>query len=322
MTAGRYMLALALLAAASLLCLCLGTVTMSPAEVLGHLFGSGGGMEQRILLGIRLPRLLMALSVGASLSVSGVIFQAVLKNPLADPYITGVSGGAAFGAALAALLSTGFLPTALAAFVGSLAAVFAVYFLARARGLGSTSMVLSGVALSFMLSSGVLLLFSVLRSEEVHRVLLWLMGDLSIARYGLIARMGIFLAVLLAGAMLYHRQMDIISFGEEFASALGVRRGDVFALFWIGAMLAAVPVALAGVIGFVGLVVPHLARHFFGPRHLHLLPAAALGGGIMLALADAAGRVLAPPYEIPAGVITGFFGGIFFLIILVRRGGE
>ena len=183
-------------------------------------------------------------------------------------------------------------------------------------------MVLTGVALSFMLSSGVLLLFSVLRSEEVHRVLLWLMGDLSIARYGLIARMGIFLAVLLAGAMLYHRQMDIISFGEEFASSLGVRRGDVFALFWLGAMLAAVPVALAGVIGFVGLVVPHLARHFFGPRHLHLVPASALGGGMMLALADAAGRVLAPPYEIPAGVITGFFGGIFFLIILIRRGGE
>lgn len=111
MTAGRYILAVLLLAAVSLLCLCLGTVVLSPAEVMGILFGGGGGTEAGILLGIRLPRLLMALAVGASLSVSGVIFQAVLKNPLADPYITGVSGGAAFGAALAALLSASFFPT-------------------------------------------------------------------------------------------------------------------------------------------------------------------------------------------------------------------
>lgn len=322
MTAGRYMLAAALLVAVSFICLCLGTVVLSPAEVLGILFGGGGVTDQGILLGLRIPRLLMALAVGASLAVSGAIFQAVLKNPLADPYITGVSSGAAFGAALAALLSASFFPLTLAAFCGSLAAVCAVYLISRLKGLGSTSMILSGVALSFMLSSGVLLLFSILRSEEVHRVLLWLMGDLSVARYGLIARMGVFLAALMAMTMAYHRQMDIISFGEEFASSLGVTRRDIFALFWLGAMLAAVPVALAGTIGFVGLVVPHLARFFFGPRHLHLVPAAALGGGMMLALADAVGRVLAPPYEIPAGIITGFFGGMFFLVVLMRRGGE
>ncbi len=320
MTAARYMLALALLAAVSLACLCLGTVMLSPAEVLSTLLGGGEELARSIVLGLRLPRLLMALAVGASLSASGVVFQAVLKNPLADPYITGVSGGAAFGAALAALLSASFLPVTLAAFCGSLGAVFAVYLMSRLRGLGSTSMILAGVALSFMLSSGVLLLFSVLRSDEVHRVLLWLMGDLSVARYGTVARMGPFLLTLMAAALFFHRQMDAVSFGEEFASSMGVRRGDVFALFWLGAMLAAVPVAMAGVIGFVGLVVPHLARNFFGPRHLHLLPASALGGGMMLALADAAGRVLAPPYEIPAGVITGFFGGIFFLIVLIRRG--
>ncbi len=321
MTAGRYILAIVLLAAVSLLCLCLGTVVLSPAEVFTVFFGGGSGTEGGILLGIRLPRLLMALTVGASLSVSGVVFQAVLKNPLADPYITGVSGGAAFGAALAALITSSFFPAAIAAFLGSLAAVLTVYLISRLRGLGSTSMVLSGVALSFMLSSGVLLLFSILRSEEVHRVLLWLMGDLSVARYGLVARMGAFLAALIGLTILYHRQMDIISFGEEFASSLGVTRRDVFALFWIGAMLAAVPVALAGVIGFVGLVVPHLARFFFGPRHAHLVPSAALGGAMLLALADAVGRTMAPPYEIPAGVITGFFGGIFFLIVLIRRGG-
>ncbi len=320
MTALRYILAVALTAAAALLCLSVGSVSVSPLDVLGALSGNGEGMEQSILLGIRLPRVLMALAVGASLSVSGVIFQAVLKNPLADPYITGVSGGAALGAAIAALVSTAFMPTALAAFLGSLGAVFIVYGVTRLRGLGGNSMILAGVALSFMLSSGVLLLFSVLRSQEVHRVLLWLMGDLSIARYAMALRMGLFLLSMCALAMLYHRQMDILSFGEEFADSLGVTRRDMLSLFWLAAMLAAVPVALAGVIGFVGLVVPHIMRHFFGPLHLRLIPAAALGGGIMLMAADALGRAIVPPYEIPAGVITGFFGGIFFLIVLVRKG--
>lgn len=318
-TAMRFFAVVFLLLGVAFICLSVGSVAVSPQDVLRAFTGPEGGAAD-IVRYVRLPRLLLSIAVGASLALSGVVFQAVLKNPLADPFLTGVSGGAAFGAAVATIISANFFYISFAAFLGSLFAVSAVYVLSRLRGFGRTSMVLAGLAISFVLSSGVLLLFSLLRSDEVHRVLMWLMGDLSSARFGMAFSVAAFSAVMFVLLLFYHRRLDIIAFGDAFAHSLGVTRSDVFALFWLASLLAAVPVALAGVIGFVGLAVPHIARFFFGPRHRALLPASALFGAMLLALADALGRSIAPPYEVPAGVLLGFFGGLFFLILLLRGG--
>jgi iron complex transport system permease protein len=315
----RFFVLVVLFSAVIVVSLSIGSVMVPPATVLGSLFGSDGMMADVVRF-VRLPRLLLACAIGASLALSGVVFQAVLKNPLADPYIMGVSGGAAFGAAVATIGSGGIRPVSFSAFLGSLCAVSVVYLLSRLKGFGRTAMVLAGLAMSFVLSSAVLLLFSLLRSEEVHRVLMWLMGDLSSARFGMSLSMLVFAGMMLFLLMVFHRRLDIIAFGDEFAHSLGVGRGDLFALFWIGSLLAAFPVAVAGIIGFVGLVVPHIARFFFGPRHLLLIPSSALCGAMLLSLADAIGKSIAPPYEVPAGVILGFLGGLFFLVLLVRGG--
>lgn len=318
-TAIRFFAAILLMFAVCVVCLSVGSVAVSPLDVIRAFTGPEGGAAD-IVRYVRLPRLLLCFAVGASLALSGAIFQAVLKNPLADPFLTGVSGGAAFGAAVAIIISTNFFFVSVFAFLGSLFAVSTVYVLSRLRGFGRTSMVLAGLAISFVLSSGVLLLFSLLRSDEVHRVLMWLMGDLSSARFGITFSVAAFSSAMFVLLLFYHRRLDIIAFGDAFAHSLGVARTDVFMLFWLGALLAAFPVAVAGVIGFVGLVVPHIARFFFGPRHLSLLPASYLFGAMLLALADALGRSIAPPYEVPAGVLLGFFGGLFFLILLLKRG--
>lgn len=304
-----------------LLCVSAGSTFISPLRIPEILAGGPGSVEYRILADLRIPRILMALVVGASLSVSGVLFQAVLKNPLADPYTTGVSGGAAVGATVAIAFSMSYFLVALLAFGGSLFAVSFVYAVSRYRGLSGTALVLAGIALSVLLSSAVLLVFAFSRAEYVHKALLWLMGDLSIARYAVVLRMAV-VSLLLAGlSFLYRRHLNVISFGDEFAHGLGVSRGDIVNIFWIASLLAAISVSLAGVIGFVGLLVPHVMRFLFGPDHNRLIPASALGGAVFLMAADTLGRMLVPPYDIPAGIITGFAGGLFFLVLVIRKGG-
>ncbi len=303
-----------------LLCLSLGSRFISPLRLTEYFSGNGAGLDLQILFHLRLPRLLTALLIGSSLSVSGAIFQAVLKNPLSDPYTTGVSGGAALGATLAVVFSLGPLFLTLFSFAGSLAAVLIVFGISRLRGFGGSTLILAGIALSFVLSSGVLLIFAFTKAQEVHKALLWLMGDLSLARYALAGRAALLMLLLLLLSLLYRRHLDILSLGDEFARSHGIGRSDVMNLFWIASLLAALSVSLAGIIGFVGLVVPHLMRRLIGADHGRLLPASALAGGVFLALSDTIGRTAALPYEIPAGIITGFIGGLFFLFLLVREG--
>ncbi|MCX7679808.1 MAG: iron ABC transporter permease [Spirochaetes bacterium] len=298
--------------------LSLGSVLLSPMEVIRSLCGKTSPSAD-IVLFVRFPRLILAFSIGASLALSGVIFQAALKNPLADPYLVGVSGGAAFGVAVATLISKGGVSVSFAAFLGSVIAIGIVYYLSKFRNFESTSMLLAGLAMSFILSSCVLLLFSIFRSEEVHRVLMWLAGDLSSTSLHAAVPALIFTLVIFFGLLRYHAHLDIIAVGDAFAHSLGVTRRDLFVLLWCAALLASVSVALAGVIGFVGLMIPHIVRFLFGPKHIIVLPLSALGGAMLLAIADALGRSIVPPYEIPVGVILGFFGGIFFLVLLVKR---
>ncbi|MCP4135380.1 MAG: iron ABC transporter permease [bacterium] len=302
------------------LSLSLGTTFISPLEIISMLFDDTRLREYQIIMSLRFPRLIMALIIGSSLAVSGVFFQAILKNPLSDPFILGVSSGAAFGACLAIVFSMSSLVITLAAFAGSMSISAFVYFISKRRHFGTTSLVLSGVSLNFIFSSSILLVFSLVRAEQVHKVFFWMMGDLSIARYSMLTGAVPFCLVLILFSYKYHKHLDIIAFGNEFAYTLGITEKDIRNLFWIASILAAVSVSLAGIIGFVGLIIPHIVRSIFGPVHKNLIFLSALVGGLFLAACDTLGRTIAPPYEIPIGVITGFFGGIFFLIMIMRKG--
>ncbi|OHD67009.1 MAG: hypothetical protein A2176_16180 [Spirochaetes bacterium RBG_13_51_14] len=301
--------------------LSMGTKVIATADMLRILFGFGdqSGIDHTILIRLRLPRILLTLVIGASLAVSGTVFQSVLKNPLADPYIIGVSGGAALGATAALLLAAGPYAVAAAAFAGSVATITVVYLLSKRIRLGSSGLILSGIALGFILSAGVLLLYALSRSDQIHRAMLWLMGDLSGARYDMLNGLGGVSLLLVLIVMAFHKHLDIIAMGDRFSKNLGVTTADMRILFWTASLLAALSVSLAGVIGFVGLIVPHMMRNIFGPGHLRLVPAAAVGGALFLLVSDTIGRSLAPPYDIPVGIITGFLGGVFFLVHLIRR---
>ena len=181
---------------------------------------------------------------------------------------------------------------------------------------------MSGIALGFILSAAVLLIYALSRSDQIHRAMLWLMGDLSGARYDMLNLLGCVSLALVLAVMAYWKHLDVISMGDRFSRGLGVTDRDVRVLFWVASLLAALSVSLAGVIGFVGLIVPHMMRSVFGPGHLRLVPASAVCGGLFLLVSDTIGRSLVPPFEIPVGVITGFLGGAFFLVYMVRSRGS
>ncbi|MDY6935427.1 MAG: iron ABC transporter permease [Spirochaetota bacterium] len=300
----------------------LGSTFISPLKLISTLVSDNNNklIEYQIILNIRLPRILMALIIGASLSVSGAIFQAILKNPLSDPLIIGVSGGAALGATIAIVLSMPYFYITLFALIGSIAIISFLYFISTKRLLGSTSLILSGIALSFILQAGILLIFTLAKSEDVHKAMFWLMGDMSLARFSELWKMGIFSCILILLSMTFYKQLNIISFGERFAKNLGINERDIRNIFLIASLLTAISVTLAGVIGFIGLIIPHVMRYIFGSNHLRLVPVSAIGGALFLMISDTIGRSIVPPYEIPVGIITGFIGGAFFLLLLFRKG--
>ncbi len=300
----------------------LGTTFISPIEIFNIISGEKQTNELQIILSLRFPRLIMTLIIGASLAVSGVIFQAILKNPLADPFTIGVSSGASLGACFGIIFSMSNIFILSGAFIGGIGASSFVYLISKSRRFGSSSLILSGISLSFILWSSVLLIFAISPSQQVHKALMWLMGDLSIARYNMLWRAVPFSMIVIGISLIYHRHLNIIGFGNDLAKTLGITNRDIQNQFWLAAILAAVSVSLAGIIGFVGLIIPHITRRLFGPDHKHLIWLSAISGAFFLAACDILSRTMAPPYEIPIGVITGFFGGIFFLILMLRSGGR
>ncbi|KAF0125232.1 MAG: fecD [Elusimicrobia bacterium] len=286
------------------------------------LLSGPAGADPDIILNIRVPRVLAAALVGAALSVAGAILQGVLKNPLADPYIIGTSSGAMAGAAGAAWLGLGPLSPLFYLLVGGggLGATAAAYRLARIKGRTSgVAMLLAGVAVSSFLAALVMLLVSLDRGRGLP-LLSFLLGTVrAFEPAALAALAGVTLAGSAAAALL-GRQLDILSAGEEGAVRLGVPVERMkLVLFSLAALLTAAAVAVAGAVGFVGLIVPHAARRLFGPRHAGLvLYSAACGAGFLM-LADALARTAAAPAELPAGVITALAGAPFFLFLL-RRG--
>ena len=290
----------------------------------------GGDREtaQVMILRVRLPRILMAALAGAALSAAGAVFQAVLRNPLADPYILGVSGGAALGAFAATAMGLPALLPVLpvretAAFLGALTTVAVLFLLSSARGrIVSYPMLLVGVIMNTVYLSLILLIETVVEFSRLHGVRLWMIGTIPIEEYGLIAGLSAVLVLGVAGLSLHGRDLNLMSAGEEAARSLGVTVERTRALTVVlASLITAAVVSVAGPIGFVGLIVPHAARLLFGPDHRLLVPASAVIGAIFLIAADTLSRTVMAPTEIPVGVVTALCGGPFFLWLYRRQAG-
>jgi len=274
-----------------------------------------GSPEAFVVRSVRLPRFLSAVGTGGLLCVAGVVLQGILANPLAEPYTLGIAAGAAFGGALGFFLSPGFvLPFA---FFGALSSLWLVSLIAwKSGGCGGAGLVLSGVIVSAMLSAGVTFLKAV-ADERLGPIVLWLMGSLSGAAP--FSAMAVWAAglLILGVAWIYGRQLDAVSMGEQRAALLGVDEKRLrIVLLYAASLGTALAVSFFGIIGFVGLVVPHLVRLLTGPSHRALLVLSFLAGGLLLAVADGLAQHMS---ELPVGVITALIGGPFFCWLLTRE---
>ena len=279
----------------------------------------------RALLELRLSRLLTGFVVGAALSCSGCALQAVLRNALAEPYVLGVSSGGSLGAAL--VIATGLSalnPLALpaGAFIAAALTLLLVCLLAgRSSGCTPNTLILTGVVAGSMLSSLLMLLLSFAQTRAVHSITWWLLGNLQATSWPLILSVTLLVALAVGALCFEARTLNALLLGQETAHNLGVRTRLAMPLILTAATLAAASaVAVSGIIGFVGLIVPHALRRLTGANHRTLLPCAALFGGTFLVLCDTLARTLFAPHEIPVGVITALSGGPFFLYLLTRKG--
>ena len=331
LTPARLARVLALLALALGCALALG-VAVGPAgislgEVWDALTGSASPVARDIVLRVRLPRVLLAAGVGASLATAGAAFQALLRNPLADPFILGVSGGAALGSilviTLGGALGLGASAAPPAAFAGAIAAVLLLLAAAGPRGrLDATRLLLIGVVFNALASAVIVFLASLAGLAEGSRIFLYLIGNLSDARPALAGWVAAFLALGLAGALPLARALNALALGDESAALLGFEPARVkLALLLTTSLLVGAAVSVAGLVGFVGLIVPHALRLALGADHRLLLPAAALGGASFLVVCDAIARTALGGPELPVGAITALLGGPLFLVLLRRRGG-
>ena len=309
-------------AAAVAVALAAGSVPIDAIAVLHALTGDGTDTAVTIVRELRLPRALAAFAVGGLLAFAGALLQVLLRNPLADPYVLGISGGAAV-AALSAMLAGAATLVMPAAFGGALASTLIVFGLARA-GSGdtpwsSTRLLLTGIVVAAGWGALIALLLSVAPDAQVKGMLFWLIGDLSTASEPLLPWIVLALS-LLAGLMLA-RDLNMLSRGEDLAATLGVAVPRVtLALHALAALATAAAVTAAGSIGFVGLIVPHAVRMVIGNDHRLLLPASVLAGGTLLVLADTLARTLVAPVQLPVGVVTALVGVPAFLFLLTRGG--
>jgi iron complex transport system permease protein len=278
----------------------------------------------RAVFFLRLNRVLAGFAVGAGLSCAGAVLQALLRNPLAEPYVLGVSSGAGLGAAIAILTglaaySVFVLP--LMAFLCALLTLAVVYALAGSGGRMSIySLILSGVIVSSVCSSLLMFLIAIAPIEGLHSVMWWMLGDLQVPSRSLFLVCSGLIAFGIAAVWLMAPELNALALGEDMAHHVGVRTGVAVTLgLLLATLIASAAVGLVGLIGFVGLIVPHAVRGVLGPDHRRLIPGAALAGGVFLAVCDAVARTVLAPIEIPVGVITALVGGPFFLAILRNR---
>lgn len=303
-----------------------GISDISVMEMLKSLFSAGDDNTYTIINQIRLPRVILAIAAGAGLACSGCVFQGVLRNPLADPFTLGISGGAAFGASIGfafgiTKLSWIFLP--LLGFLGALLSVGLVYILNMKKEFDSNTMILSGVVASYIFSSAVMLVFSISSSDQLYSAFMWLMGNLAFFDERLLPMV---IILVMAGVVILcclGNVINIISLGNEKSNSLGINTArTVKYIFLLSSLITACIVSCCGVIGFVGLMMPHITRKFVGNNNKILMPFSAVVGSIFLLICDTVSRTVIAPVEIPIGVITSIIGGVFFVFLLLRKAGK
>jgi len=294
-------------------------------EMMSLFLEQGLSPEKSILIDVRLPRVLLGIAVGGALSISGVLLQGMFRNPLVEPYTLGISGGAALGVCLAIVLKLNrifpVLTLPLCGFLGSITVMGVVYFLSLKRGIVQVhGMLLTGVMISFVSSSLIMLIMAVSRTEDLHGIIFWTMGFLGESRWPLVFLM---LTVSLLGLVLSYFfcfDLNAFSLGEEEAIHLGIKvESTKRLLFLLASILTGLSVSVAGIIGFVGLVVPHFVRTVIGADHRILIIGAYLLGAGFLVFCDTMARTVISPLELPVGVVTGIVGGSVFIYTLTRR---
>lgn len=299
----------------------IGAVSLSPTQVFTGLFDTSDRVSHQIVWNLRVPRVLVAGLVGMNLAVSGVLLQGIMRNPLAAPTIVGVTAGAGLAATAVMVMFSGmptFLP--LAAFGGAMGASAIVYMLSWQPGLGTSPvrMVLAGVAITSMIGAFTTSLMVVF-SDRVQPVILWLAGNLVGRSWDHLDLIWPYSVVGLVIAFLLVRQLNVLQLGDQAAQGLGVRiERSRFLAMALAALLAASAVSVAGLVGFIGLMVPHIMRLLGGYNHSYLIPASAAGGAALMIWADLGARMVMAPTEIPVGIITALLGGPFFVFLLYR----
>ena len=320
-----------LLPLAAMVSLTLGTVDISLADGLNAIVGNSSSAQiNTILFDIRLPRILLAISVGAVLASTGAVMQGLFRNPLADPSLIGVSSGASVGASLMIVTTGGFIQVgalmglslvALGAFLGGFAATLLVYRLATSNiGTSVTTMLLAGIAIGALAGALNSLLSYFSDNDMLRQISLWQMGNLSGASWAKVSIMGVVTVLLLVSFPRESKALHALLLGESEARHLGIdvqrvkRRLIVLTALGVG-----VSVALAGLVGFVGLIIPHMVSLVIGPDHRWLIPASALAGATLLVIADSLARIVVIPAELPTGILTALLGAPFFVALLLQQ---
>jgi iron complex transport system permease protein len=315
MRPSRWLLLVLTLVVAAILAIAIGTISV-PLSAIVDAFRGDQSTPAMVVRSLRIPRVVLASLVGAGLGMSGAALQGTMRNPLAEPYLLGVSGGAAVGAVLATVVGLSFAFVPIAAFLGAIVAVIAAFFVARAAGSRGDARVLlmAGVVVGAFANAAIMVLLANAEPNVVRNALWWMMGSVADATWPQIEVL--FGYVLVGGSMLalLGRRIDILALGEDAAAGLGLDVDrSIRDVFILSSLVAAATVAAAGLIGFVGLVVPHIARGFGARRHRPLIIASGIIGATLVVLADLLGRVLRPPAELPLGAVTALVGVPFFL---------
>lgn len=327
----RWIIALAVLLAVLFVSvgigLSVGELKLGLTDVLRMLLhgGEDGSMEYMLISKIRLPRVILGIAVGGALSVAGVILQGIYRNPLVEPFTLGISGGASLGVAFTIVfglhISLGSFMLPLSGFVGAFVIIFLVYTLSSRNGnINIQNMLLTGVMVSFIASSAMMFLMATTSSDNLHGIVFWIMGSLDEPDTGLIKLTLIASLIVLFVSYLFVQPLNALRLGEEKAMHLGFNTNVVIrVLFVMASLLAGICVSVSGVIGFVGLIIPHVLRLLFGSDYRFLLVGSFLLGGIFLVLSDVVARTIISPNELPIGVITGIIGGVVFLLLMSQN---
>jgi len=325
---GIYLISLmALLLVSVLIALSVGELNIGLLDVLRMIFlgGDESSIEYLLITEIRLPRVILGIAVGGALSLSGVILQGIYRNPLVEPFTLGISGGASLGVATVIVLglhiSLGSFMLPLSGFIGAFLIIFLVYTISSRKGaLNIQNMLLTGVMISFIASSAMMFLLAITSSENLHGIIFWIMGSLDEPNIFLIRLTLYSSLIILVISYLFVQPLNALRLGEEKALHLGINTNvAIRVLFILASLLAGICVSVAGVIGFVGLIIPHLLRLIFGSDYRFLLASSFLLGGSFIVLSDVVARTIISPNELPIGVITGIIGGLVFIVLMSQK---